>query len=257
MGNGLQLDPSLAFHTFKWKEGLMRKMSGQNLIREFSKSTRPNRKNPFLFQESYSDRGARRKSAFLEREATTIPDMHRTGFRCNSLILGMGSEFLGDDGLGVHAVRALVKEDCPEGTELIEVANHLVDALVALQRADRVIVLDVLRAQGKPGSIYRVSLQPGRISEGIPLSHSLDLFRALYLGGCCGFLDVVVIGMEPSAIDWSANLSKEVRNALPFMVQAVKNELNRSDLRGSVEDTIPFAGNAESDPFSEDLRRYD
>jgi len=234
----------------------MRKMSGQNLIREYSKSAWPDLENPFLINENYSDRGARRRSTFLEREATTIPDMHRTGVRCNTLILGMGSEFLGDDGLGVHAVRALVKEDCPEGTELIEVANHLVDALVALQRADRVIVLDVLRAQGKPGSIYRVSLQPGQISEGIPLSHGVDLLRALYLGGCYGFLDVVVIAMEPSVIDWSTNLSKEVRKALPFMVQAVKDELNRPDLRGSLENTISFTRNAGPDPFSEDLRRY-
>ena len=113
------------------------------------------------------------------------------------------------------------KEDCQEGTELIEVANHLIDALVALQRADRIIVLDVLRSKGKPGSIYRVSLQPTEIFEGIPPSHSLDLFRTLYLGGFYGFLDVVLIGMEPSMIDWPTNLSKEVRTALPFMVHAI------------------------------------
>ncbi len=99
-------------------------------------------------------------------------------------------------------------------------------------------------------------LQPGEISEGIPASHSLDLFRALYLGGCYGFLDVVLIGMEPSVIDWSESLSEEVRKALPFLVQAIKDELNRSNLRGIMEDTIPFTENAKSYPFPEDLRRY-
>jgi hydrogenase maturation protease len=234
----------------------MQKLGGQNLVRGFSKSTRSDLKNPFLFKKNHSDRGPQRKSAsVLKREGAVIPDMPRKGVHWNTLILGMGSEFLGDDGLGVHAVRALVKEGCPKSTELIEIANHLMDALVALQRADRIIVLDVLRAKGKPGTIYRVSLQPGENSEGIPPSQSLDLFSALYLGGCYGFHDVVLIGMEPSMIDWSANLSKEVKRALPFMVQAVKEELNRSNLTGSMEDTIAFSEDAESHPFPEDLSR--
>jgi hydrogenase maturation protease len=234
----------------------MRKISGQNLVGDFSMATRSDLQNPFLIKGSYSDGGTRRKSAFLEREGAVISDKHRAGVRCNTLVLGMGSEFLGDDGLGVHALRELSKANLPAGTELIEVANHLMDALVALQRADRIIVLDVLRAKGKPGSIYRVSLQSGEISEGIPPSHSLDLFKALYLGGCYGFIDVILIGVEPSVIDWSANLSKEVRKALPFMVQTVKDELNRPSLRDSMEDPIPFAGNAGPDPLSEDSRRY-
>ena len=234
----------------------MKEMSGQNLIRKFSESAIPILENPFLAKAKHSDPRARRRSAFLERKAAVTPVGRGTGARCNTLVLGMGSEFLGDDGLGVHAVRALVKEGCRAGTELIEVANHLVDALVALQKADRVILLDVLRTRGIPGSIYRASLQPGQVSEGIPLSHSLDLFRALYLGGCCGFLHVVVIGMEPSVIDWSATLSKEVRRALPLMVQAVKDELDRPVFGGRLEDTIPFTGNSGPDPFPEDLRRY-
>jgi hydrogenase maturation protease len=166
----------------------------------------------------------------------------------------MGSEFLGDDGVGVHAVRALANESLPAGTELIELANHLVDALVALQKADRIILLDVLRAKGKPGNVYRVSFQPGQGSEKIALSHSPDLFRALYLGGCSGFLDVIVIGMEPSVIDWSATLSMEVRNALPLMIRAVIAELNRPAVRCSVADTTFLTVNAESEPLSEGLR---
>jgi hypothetical protein len=62
--------------------------------------------------------------------------------------------------------------------------------------------------------------------------------------------------MEPSVIDLSASLSMEVRNALPLMIQAVKAELNRPAVRCSIEDPIPFALNARSDPFSEDARRY-
>jgi len=191
-----------------------------------------------------------------QRGVGEIADRYKTGRRCNTLVLGMGSEFLGDDGLGVHALRGLSEETLPEGTELIEVANHLVDALVALQRADRIILLDVLRAQGTPGSVYRVSFQPVKISDGIPLSHNPDLFRALSLGRCFGFLDVIIIGMEPSVIDWSASLSEEVRKALPLMIRAAKAELYRPELGALVENTFPLAEYRISDPCPEDLRRY-
>jgi hydrogenase maturation protease len=258
MGNLLLHHPSLAFHTFKCKEkeGLMRKMKGKNLVRGSSKSTSPDLNSLFLFKRGYLERGMRRISAFPEREDTVRPDKHRTGDRCNILVLGMGSEFFGDDGVGVHALRKLHKESLPAGTELIEVSNHLMDALVALQRADRIIVLDALRAKEKPGSICRVSLLPGEISEAIPPSRSLDLFSALYLGGCYSFLDVVLIGMEPSVIDWSASLSEEVGKALPLMVQAAKDELTRPSLLDSTREAICFTVNACPDPFPEDLRRY-
>jgi hydrogenase maturation protease len=232
----------------------MKKMQGQNAIREFGNAT-PVPSYSTAMREEYTGRHSRKRSVLSEREASGFVGTHRTGVRCNSLVLGMGSEFLGDDGVGVHAVRALANEGLPAGTELVELANHLVDALVALQKADRIILLDVLRAKGKPGSVYRVSLQPVQISEKIPFSHSPDLFRALYLGGCFGFLDVIVIGMEPSAIDWSATLSTEARNALPLMVQAVKAELNRPAMKSSAADTTFFAVNPEPKPFSEGLRR--
>jgi hydrogenase maturation protease len=191
-----------------------------------------------------------------EREITLSIDMNGTRVKCNTLVLGMGSEFLGDDGLGVHALRSLAKENLPPGTELIEIANHLVDALVALQRADRVILLDVLRAKGKPGSVYRVSFQSIQMSEGTPLSLHHDLLRALHLGGCLGFLDVIIIGMEPSVVEWSTNLSSEVRNALPLMIRAVRAELDRPVARSLVEETIPFAEKRISDHCAEGLRRY-
>jgi len=101
-----------------------------------------------------------------------------------------------------------------------------------------------------------VSLPPGEMSDPIPPSRSLDLFRALYLDGCYGFLDLVLIGMEPSVIDWSESLSEEVRKALPVMVQIAKDELNRPSLLGSMKDAIHFIWNADPDSFPEDLRRY-
>jgi hydrogenase maturation protease len=234
----------------------MKGIIGQKLRNQGDKPTTSFPASSFATKSEYSDRDSRASFPFPEMESRVTADTDSPGVRCNTLVLGMGSEFLGDDGVGVHAVRALANEALPNGTELIELADHLVDALVALQKADRVILLDVLRAQGKPGSVYRVSFQPFQISGGIPLSHNHDLFRALHLGGCFGFLDVIVIGMEPSMIDLSASLSVEVRNALPLMIRAVIAELNRPAMRYRIGNRIAFAMKAEPNAFKEDIRRY-
>ncbi len=56
-----------------------------------------------------------------------------------TLILGMGNLLLGDEGVGVHAVRALLKDGCPPGIEILEIGTAILDALPALETAGRVI----------------------------------------------------------------------------------------------------------------------
>jgi hydrogenase maturation protease len=234
---------------------MMTRTRDKSLMKEFHIPTTLFSVNRLEARRRSPDRDSRTKSGLSDVEATVTTNIHGAGVRCNTLVLGMGSEFLGDDGLGVHALRALSNESLPPGTELIEIANHLVDSLVALQKADRIILLDVLRAKGKPGSVYRVSFQPVQMPEGIPLSYSPDFFRALHLGGCFGFLDIIVIAMEPSVIDWSTNLSQEVGDALPLMIRAVKAELSRPVMGCSIEDTIAFMAKLQAEPFSEGLGR--
>ncbi len=49
-----------------------------------------------------------------------------------TLVLGIGNlllVLLGDEGVGVHAARALLKEGCPNGTEVLEVGTAILDAI--------------------------------------------------------------------------------------------------------------------------------
>jgi len=71
--------------------------------------------------------------------------LNRNDHEVKTLILGMGNEYLGDAGAGIHAVRALLREGCPKNTEAFEVGAGTMEALVALQRADRVVIIDSLR----------------------------------------------------------------------------------------------------------------
>ncbi len=143
----------------------------------------------------------------------------------NTLVLGLGNLLLGDEGVGVHAARALLGE-CFEGVEIQDIGTAILDALPALQKATRVIVLDAMKGPGSPGTIYRIMMDQCRGNACIGSLHGFDLRSVLALAGCETPPEVLVLGVEPEVIDWSMDLSETVENAMPALLSAVREELS-------------------------------
>jgi hydrogenase maturation protease len=143
-----------------------------------------------------------------------------------TLVLGIGNLLLGDEGVGVHAARALSKEGCPDGTEVLEIGTAILDALSALEKAHRVIVLDAMKYEGNPGTVYRIPLGRCRSSQCIASMHGFDIFRVMGLLGREYPPEVLVFGVEPKHLEWSTELSPEVTEAMPFLLKAVKRDLS-------------------------------
>ncbi len=146
-----------------------------------------------------------------------------------TLVLGIGNLLLGDEGVGVHAARALQREKLPPEVEILEVGTAILDALPALERADRVIVLDAMKYDGDPGTIYRIPLGRCESSQCIASMHGFDIFRVLALTGREVPPEVMVFGVEPSHIGWSMELSPQVANALTFLLESVKKEIKKKN----------------------------
>ena len=141
-----------------------------------------------------------------------------------TLVLGMGNLLLADEGAGVHAARLLAERPLPEGVDVMEVGTALLDALDAMARAGRIVVVDAMKAGGSPGTVYRIPLEkcgrPGVIGS----LHGFDITRVLALTGRRRAPEVVALGIEPERIEWSMSLSPAVDRALPFLVEAVLRE---------------------------------
>jgi len=145
-----------------------------------------------------------------------------------TLVLGIGNLLLGDEGVGVHAARALMGNECSRGVEVLEVGTAILDALPALENAEHIILLDAMKCDGKPGTVYRIPLGKCRTSQCIASMHGFDIFRVLALTGRKVPPEVLVFGVEPSYIGWSMELSPPVSNALAFLVEAVKMEIKNA-----------------------------
>jgi hydrogenase maturation protease len=146
-----------------------------------------------------------------------------------TLVIGLGNEILGDEGVGVHAARALAAMPLPDGTEVLEVGTAILDALPALETPDRILIIDAMTAQGPPGSVYHTRLEDCTAAPCIASMHGFDIFRVMALAGRAELPDIVVFGVEPASIAWSTELTPAVRSALPHLLEAVLKELETVD----------------------------
>jgi hydrogenase maturation protease len=148
-----------------------------------------------------------------------------------TLVLGLGNLLLCDEGVGVHAARALLEEGCPDGTTILDVGTAILDALPSIEQADRIIVVDAVKADGAPGSIYRMPFSDFIRAPVIASMHGFDLSRVLALAGRVDPPEVVVIGVEPAVIDWSLDLSSQVAASFHLVLDAVREEIRASSGR--------------------------
>jgi len=144
-----------------------------------------------------------------------------------TVIIGIGNLILRDEGLGVHVVRQLEDRELPPGVELIDGGTATMELLPVIHEAERIVVIDALRAGGEPGTIYRVSPEDLLCEPQSPLSlHQMGLLEVLGMArqlGCHG--KVAIIGVEPKEISWGMELSPEVEAAIPKVIDAVFEEL--------------------------------
>ena len=142
-----------------------------------------------------------------------------------TLILGLGNELLGDEGVGVHGVRLLQELALPENSVVLEIGTAILDALPELEQAERVIVLDAMKERSRAGTVYKIPLDHCSGSPCIASMHGFDIFRVMALTGRAEPPPVMVFGVEPEMIGWSMALSPSVAESLPYLVEAVLQEL--------------------------------
>jgi len=146
------------------------------------------------------------------------------------IVCGIGNLLLQDEGVGVHVVRELKSLDLPPSVEILEAGVSLLDFLSDLQKADRLILIDAMKADGPPGSIYlldarELTQRPANHPLSLHQVGALDILRIMALEGdpppC------LVIGIEPASLDWGLEPSPLIKAQMPEILRAVKEQIER------------------------------
>ena len=143
-------------------------------------------------------------------------------------VLGIGNVLLRDEGIGCHVVHALEGIPLPE-VKIID-GGTCPDVLQFLEDADKLVIVDAVKGGGMPGQIYRFHLEDITLEQKPFLSlHDMGLVDNLMLMQLWRNIGkAVIIGVEPGEINWGLELSPELREKMPQIIDAILSELNTS-----------------------------
>ena len=152
------------------------------------------------------------------------------------LVLGVGNILLGDEGTGVRVIQRLEDQYVfSENVELYDGGTLGLKLLEPICRSDFAIVVDIVRAGGAPGTIYRIA--ESDLPKKIPYKsslHELNIVETLIYADELGNKpETVVIGIEPGDwTSWSTELTEPVRNRMEDFIAAVLDEVTKPEAPG-------------------------
>ena len=146
------------------------------------------------------------------------------------LVAGIGNAWLRDDGFGGEVVRRLESRELPEGAAVFDFGTGGLDLAYEVMRGyDALVLIDVSRQGGEPGTLYVMEAQKEDVEAGIEDGqlinpHAMDPQTVLRfvktLGAWPG--KVVIVACEPAQVEeMGMGLSAEVQSAVDAAVALV------------------------------------
>ncbi len=116
------------------------------------------------------------------------------------MIIGVGNEYRGDDGVGPAVAHVLADGTLPPDVEVTIQSGEATALMTAWADATDVILIDAVAAQDMPGTIYRIEAHAKPIPERFLSSstHDFGVAAAIELARAIGQLPprVIVYGIE-------------------------------------------------------------
>ena len=142
------------------------------------------------------------------------------------LVVGMGNLIYRDEGIGAHIIREMEKMKLPSHIELLDIGTSTMDLISYMKEVKKLIVIDAMRAGGKPGTIYKCKPEDLLPKDEGPISlHEIGLLETLNMTKKLGMeIETVIVGVEPEIMDWGMELTEAVKNKIPLIIEAVLKE---------------------------------
>jgi hydrogenase maturation protease len=146
------------------------------------------------------------------------------------LVAGVGNAWLHDDGFGGAVARRLEERELPAGVAVMDAGTGGLDLAYEVMRGyDALVVLDVSRQGGEPGTLYVMEPEEesvaGQIEDGEVINpHAMDPQTVLRFVKSIGAWPgrVLVIACEPAEVEQMGwGLSDQVQDAVERAVELV------------------------------------
>jgi hydrogenase maturation protease len=148
-----------------------------------------------------------------------------------TIVLGVGNQILGDDGVGIHVVNELKKQIRNPNITVDEAITGGMNLLELLLGYDKAIIVDAVKTKdGENGEVKRIPL--GDFSTMHSCNpHDVSLIEAIEMAKKIGEdripREIIVIGITMKEIpcEFGEKLSNKIAAAVPKAVDMTLNEI--------------------------------
>jgi hydrogenase maturation protease len=144
-----------------------------------------------------------------------------------ALILGYGNPILSDDAVGIRIAEKLagefpdmtVEAFCEAGLAILEEVTGY----------DRLVIIDSIKTgQGKPGELYKLTLEDLQPKSDFSSSHGLDIATAFKLGEMLGYplpgqVSIYAIEVKDNTT-FGEGCTPELERSIPLIVRQIIEE---------------------------------
>ena len=148
----------------------------------------------------------------------------------NILILGLGNILLGDEGVGVRVIEQLLTHPLPDQIEVIDGGTAGYELINFFEGKEKVIIVDAVKTNDTPGSVYKMDLSLVQEDETVQLSlHQIGLKNVFKMASLMDLNpEVTLVGIVPKNYqDYHIGLSDEVEKAIPLAIETVLKEIEQ------------------------------
>ena len=149
-----------------------------------------------------------------------------------TLILGLGNILLGDEGVGVRVAEQLISHPLPDSVEVIDGGTAGYELINLLEGREKVIIVDAVKTEDTPGSVYKLDVSVLQDDSTIPLSlHQMGLKNVLKMASLMDINpEITLVGIVPKDFkNYKIDLSSEVENAIPLAINTIFQEIGTQE----------------------------
>lgn len=140
------------------------------------------------------------------------------------MVLGVGNLLLKDEGVGIHVIRTLEKEELPSNVSLMDGGTGGLHLISWIQDYDRIIMVDATLDSNPPGTVRLI--RPRYATDFPPLmsAHEIglrDMIEAMILTEKLPDIQLIVVSVEDIS-EVGMELTPVVEAAVPKVVEMIK-----------------------------------
>lgn len=143
------------------------------------------------------------------------------------LVLGIGNYLMGDEGVGVHVIHALSKEQLPDNVDIMDGGTGSFDLMPVLARYPLVIFVDATMDMRPPGTIDVIYPKFAADFPTVLSAHDVglkDMIDALEFKGELPKIILITVSIR-DMIPMTIELTEEVKKSIPQVVEKIKSIL--------------------------------